>query len=170
MSNTLFALARHPEVVEKLRKEILDYGDKPLTFEGLRFMVYLRWTINESHRLYPVSLQTVRSCVKNTTLPTGGGDDGKAPIFCAKGDIVHCNWYLMHRDPDLWELMPNNFVLTDGRRYGQCGTSCHLVAALEFAQPTLWLTPSAATPSSGYYITLRLLKPGTVSLTLLSCA
>jgi cytochrome P450 monooxygenase len=48
MSNTLYALARHPEVVEKLRKEVLDYGDKPLTFEGLRSMAYLRWTINES--------------------------------------------------------------------------------------------------------------------------
>jgi cytochrome P450 monooxygenase len=48
MSNTLFALARHPNVVQKLRKEVLDYGDKPLTFEGLRSLNYLRWTINES--------------------------------------------------------------------------------------------------------------------------
>lgn len=48
MSHTLFALARHPEVVEKLRGEILDYGDKALTFEGLRSMDYLRWTVNES--------------------------------------------------------------------------------------------------------------------------
>jgi cytochrome P450 len=48
MSNTLFALARHPHVVQKLRQEIVDYGDKPLTFEGLRSLVYLRWIINES--------------------------------------------------------------------------------------------------------------------------
>ena len=34
ISNTIFALARHPDVVEKLRKEIVDYGDKPLTFEA----------------------------------------------------------------------------------------------------------------------------------------
>ncbi|TVY82883.1 Cytochrome P450 monooxygenase lepH [Lachnellula suecica] len=102
MSNTIYALARYPEIVAKIRKEVLDYGDKPLTFEGLRSMEYLRWTINESHRLYPVSLQTVRACVKDTALPTGGGKDGKSPIFCAKGDIVHCNRYLMHRDPDLW--------------------------------------------------------------------
>lgn len=129
MSNTIYALARHPEVVAKLRREVLDYGDKPLTFEGIRSLQYLRWTINESkilipqlaylqtsgfsllmltvlsnpgHRLYPVSLQTVRACVKDTTLPTGGGPDAKSPIFCAKGDIVHCNRYLMHRDLDLW--------------------------------------------------------------------
>jgi cytochrome P450 len=49
-----------------------------------------------------VSLQTVRACVQDTALPTGGGPDGRAPVFCAKGDIVHCNRYLMHRDPDVW--------------------------------------------------------------------
>lgn len=48
ISNTLFALARHPDVVRKMRKEIKDYGDKPLTFEGLRSLTYLRWIVNES--------------------------------------------------------------------------------------------------------------------------
>ena len=48
MSNTLFALARHPEVVAKLRKEVLEYGDKPLTFEGLRSLNYMRYVVNES--------------------------------------------------------------------------------------------------------------------------
>ncbi len=48
MSHAIFALARHPEVVKKLRKEILNCGDKALTFEGLRSMDYLRWTVNES--------------------------------------------------------------------------------------------------------------------------
>ncbi|PSN60128.1 cytochrome P450 [Corynespora cassiicola Philippines] len=102
VSNTLFALARCPDVVIKLRQEILDYGDQPLTFTGLRSLTYLRWILNESHRLYPVSLQTVRACVKDTTLPRGGGPDGDGPVFCAKGDIVHCNRYIMHRSPDVW--------------------------------------------------------------------
>lgn len=56
MSNTLYALARHPEVVAKIRKEVLDYGDKPLTFEGLRSLQYLRWTINESKIISTVIL------------------------------------------------------------------------------------------------------------------
>ncbi|KAI1866407.1 hypothetical protein JX265_007708 [Neoarthrinium moseri] len=110
MSNTIYALARNPRVVQKLREAVLEYGDKPLTFEGLRSINYLRWTVNESHRLYPVSLQTVRACIKDTTLPTGGGEDGKAPIFCAKGDIVHCNRYLMHRDPELWGSDTEQFL------------------------------------------------------------
>lgn len=58
--------------------------------------------MQQGHRLYPVSLQTVRACVKDTALPTGGGPDGQGPIFCAAGDIVHCNRYLMHRDVRVW--------------------------------------------------------------------
>ena len=48
ISNTIFALARHPEVTQKLRKEIVNYGDRLVTFEGLRSLQYLKWVINES--------------------------------------------------------------------------------------------------------------------------
>jgi len=48
ISNTIFALARHPHVVRRLRKEIVEYGDVPMTFEGLRSLNYLRWIVNES--------------------------------------------------------------------------------------------------------------------------
>jgi cytochrome P450 len=47
ISNAIWALARHPRVVEKLRKEILSYGDAPLTWEVLRSMTYLRYVVNE---------------------------------------------------------------------------------------------------------------------------
>lgn len=48
ISNVIYALARHPHVVEKLRSEILSCSDAPLTWESLRSMVYLRWVVNES--------------------------------------------------------------------------------------------------------------------------
>lgn len=44
----------------------------------------------------------IRSAACDTTLPRGGGPDGKNPIFVEKGDIAHCNRYLLHRDPDFW--------------------------------------------------------------------
>jgi cytochrome P450 monooxygenase len=44
----------------------------------------------------------VRIALEDTTLPVGGGPDGSQPIFIQKGDIVHANRYLMHRDPDIW--------------------------------------------------------------------
>ncbi|KAK8024540.1 n-alkane-inducible cytochrome P450 [Apiospora rasikravindrae] len=116
LSNTLWALARHPDVTERIREEIRRCNDQPLTFEVLRSLTYLRWTINESHRLYPISLQTVRACIEDTALPGGDSNSSTKPIFCAKGDIMHCNRYLMHRDvrtwgPDAEEFRPDRWRL-----------------------------------------------------------
>ncbi|KAI1173282.1 cytochrome P450 [Nemania sp. FL0916] len=108
-SNVLFALARHPRVVEKLRAQILAYSDTPISFESLRSISYLKWIINETHRLYPVSVQTVRQCVKDTVLPAADTNTGRFPLFCAKGDIVHCNRYLMQRDKTIWGLDAEEF-------------------------------------------------------------
>lgn len=44
----------------------------------------------------------IRAAACDTTLPRGGGPDGKEPIFVAKGDVVHGNRYLLHRDPEFW--------------------------------------------------------------------
>ncbi|KAF7587611.1 hypothetical protein BBP40_006992 [Aspergillus hancockii] len=104
ISNALYVLARHPEVVRKLRAEILKRAPpgQPITWELLRSLQYLRYVLNEIHRLYPNSLQMVRIAMKDTTLPVGGGPHGDQPIFIRKGDIVHGNRYLMQRDPDTW--------------------------------------------------------------------
>lgn len=55
-----------------------------------------------AHRVYPISLQTTRVALNDTTLPVGGGPTGKEPIFIQKGDIVNSNRYLMHRDLEYW--------------------------------------------------------------------
>lgn len=48
MSNTIWALARHPQAVQKLRQEVLLHTEPELiSFEQLRSMNYLRWTISE---------------------------------------------------------------------------------------------------------------------------
>ena len=43
-----FHLARNRRVWEKLRREVLDFGPTPLTFESLKSLKYLRFVINES--------------------------------------------------------------------------------------------------------------------------
>ncbi|KAB8077610.1 cytochrome P450 [Aspergillus leporis] len=102
ISNAIFALARHPHVYQTLREEVLALGDEEITFEKLRGLRYLRYVINETHRLYPNGIQMVRIALEDTTLPVGGGPNQSQPIFIQKGDIVHANRYLMHRDPDNW--------------------------------------------------------------------
>ena len=48
ISNIFYVLARHPEVWNKLRKEVEDLGSEPLTFERIRGLRYMNWVQNES--------------------------------------------------------------------------------------------------------------------------
>jgi hypothetical protein len=52
--------------------------------------------------VYPVIPLNGRVAERDTVLPTGGGPDGKSPIFLRKGTVVIHNIYAMHRSPDLW--------------------------------------------------------------------
>ncbi|KAF4911602.1 Cytochrome P450 monooxygenase tenA [Colletotrichum viniferum] len=118
IANCIWYLARHPEAWEKLRQEVAEHGNKPLTFDVLRNMVYLNGVMNETHRLIPNNVTQVRACVADTVLPIGGGRDGQAPLAVRKGDIVTVSKNVMYRDPDYWgadadEYRPERWV---GRR------------------------------------------------------
>ena len=82
----LFAeLSRHPDVLQKLRKEILtNIGPhKRPSFEDIRSCTYLQRTIQETLRLYPAVPYNIRLALKDTTLPKGGGTEGKQIIGMA---------------------------------------------------------------------------------------
>ena len=86
-------LAQHPEEFNKLRAKILeDFGTfdapKPITFSGLKNCSYLQWVLNETLRFYPVVPLNSREAYHDTTIPVGGGPDGKSPIFIPKGGEV----------------------------------------------------------------------------------
>jgi cytochrome P450 len=104
----LFAtLAQHPHIFTTLRKQIInDFGtfDNPkiITLAGLKNCSYLQWTLNEVLRVYPAVPVNFREAVRDTTLPTGGGPDGTAPVFIPKGHLVLWELWTMHSDPDLW--------------------------------------------------------------------
>lgn len=53
-------------------------------------------------RLYPSVPLNARAATKTTVLPTGGGADGKAPIFVKKGTAIGYAVYLMHRREELY--------------------------------------------------------------------
>lgn len=53
-------------------------------------------------RLYPSVPQNIRFANRDTTLPVGGGRDGKAPVFIKKGQLVSYAVYSMHRRKDLY--------------------------------------------------------------------
>lgn len=78
--------------------------------------------MNIALRIYPLFHANGRVALVNTTLPTGGGSDGTAPIFISAGTRVSTNFYTLHRErsvfgedieifnPDRWNsISPSNW-------------------------------------------------------------
>ncbi|ROV97644.1 hypothetical protein VSDG_04644 [Cytospora chrysosperma] len=104
LSWTIYELGRHPEVVKRLREEILSVvgPDRTPTYADLKGMRYLQNVMNETLRLYPVVPFNVRFALRDTTLPRGGGPDGTLPIGVLKNTPVGYTTLGMHRRPDLY--------------------------------------------------------------------
>ncbi|KHJ42753.1 unspecific monooxygenase [Trichuris suis] len=110
LSYTIYELARHPEVQEKLRSEIMDYhksDDEKPTYESVQRMVYLDCVIRETLRLYPVASWVVgRRCTQTCT--TGG-------ITIEKGMHILADVWSIHYNKDIWgpdadEFVPERFA------------------------------------------------------------
>ncbi|KAI9815253.1 MAG: hypothetical protein M1827_002733 [Pycnora praestabilis] len=81
LSGVCFLLARHPYAWHKLRAEVL-------SLKGFRLLM-------------PAN-RNMRLCLKDCVLPSGGGPDGKKPIFVPQGTQVSVNFGAMQRDKDIW--------------------------------------------------------------------
>jgi cytochrome P450 len=107
LSNILFQLARHPEHWKQLRETALslpfDSSDhKQLSFSTLKSLLQFRYVIQETFRTIGPVGRVFRAARKDTTLPRGGGPDGKAPVFVAKGTTICSLPYHVHHDKDIW--------------------------------------------------------------------
>lgn len=114
LSWTIWLLARHPSVFNRLRKQILEYfgpyeQTEKITFSSLKSCTYLQHVLNEVLRLYPPVPMNSRRAIKDTTLPLGGGPDGKSPLFVKKGVEVEYFVYVMHREEEFWGKDANEF-------------------------------------------------------------
>jgi len=102
LSHLWYVLARRPDVFDKLREEVLTLGNREPTFEQVKEMKYLQYCLNEALRLYPIVPMNGRTALRDTTLPRGGGADGKSPIFIPAGTVVNYQVYIMHRREDFY--------------------------------------------------------------------
>ncbi|KAH9994168.1 cytochrome P450 52A11 [Xylariaceae sp. FL0662B] len=104
LSWTLYELGRHPEVLRKLRQEIVETVglDRTPTYADLKSMKYLQNVINETLRLYPAVPFNVRLALRDTTLPRGGGPDGSLPLPVLKDTPVGYSVLVMQRRTDLY--------------------------------------------------------------------
>lgn len=104
LSWLFYQLSRHPKVVRKLREEIINNvgRDRAPTYADLKSMRYLQHCLNEVLRLYPVVPYNVREALKDTTLPRGGGPDGKDPIGVLKGTPIGYSSLVLQRREDIY--------------------------------------------------------------------
>ncbi|WPK23997.1 hypothetical protein PUMCH_001251 [Australozyma saopauloensis] len=117
LSFTLFELSRNPDVWEKLKQEVyasFGHGSEEdiaaISFESLKKCEYLKYVLNEVLRLYPSVPVNFRDATKDTTLPTGGGEDGKLPVFIPKGTTVAYTIYCTHRMKEIYGEDAEEFV------------------------------------------------------------
>lgn len=73
----------------------------------------------------PVPLNS-RVANTDTTLPRGGGPDGKSPLFVPKGGVLTWNVYAYHRQKDVWgddaeEFRPERWLGEEGRSIARQG-------------------------------------------------
>ncbi|RAL10373.1 cytochrome P450 [Aspergillus homomorphus CBS 101889] len=100
--NLFFVLSKRPDAWKRVRIDIQHLrGQKP-TLQQLKSLRYVNGCILESLRIHPPQASNSRIANKDTILPTGGGPDGKSPIFVSKGTMVHVATYALHRRRDLW--------------------------------------------------------------------
>lgn len=109
LSYTFYELARNPDVYEKLKDEIYSaFGRadnarvEDITFESLKKCEYLKYVINEVLRLYPSVPVNFRVSVRDTTLPLGGGSDGRSPVYVPKGTTCAYSVHCTHRMEDYY--------------------------------------------------------------------
>ncbi|KAH5706716.1 hypothetical protein HBI20_213450 [Parastagonospora nodorum] len=106
LRDELMTLARNPGVLVDLRREIEETvrihasAGKP-TYKDLKQMRFLSNTLNETLRLYPNAPFNIRTALKDTSLPRGGGTDGTGQIGLREGTQVIYSTHLLHLTPEL---------------------------------------------------------------------
>lgn len=111
LSWMFYELSRHPEVVKKLRAEIINsIGEtKAPSYADVKSMRYLQHTINETLRLYPIVPYNVRVALKDTTLPRGGGPNGDSPVGIPAGTPIAYSTLAMQRREDIYPPTSGTF-------------------------------------------------------------
>lgn len=110
LSSLFFILARRSDILAKVQDEVAALAGRGApTYEDIKAMKYLNYVIKETLRLYPPVPLNTRIANKETTLPLGGGPDGRSPIYIHKNQTVVYQVYSTHRRPDFWGLDANEF-------------------------------------------------------------
>jgi cytochrome P450 len=91
---TLYLLAQHPDVANKLQQEAVEVlGGRAPTFEDLPRLEYTERVLQESMRLYPPAW-----CLERTAVE----DDEIGGYAVPAGTTIAISPYVLHRNPSYW--------------------------------------------------------------------
>ncbi|KAI8634103.1 cytochrome P450 [Xylariaceae sp. FL1651] len=109
LSWAFYELAAYPDKVERLRAEVLEFvGEHGTpTYETLKNMKYLRYTLQETLRLHPAVPLNIKQALADTVLP---GAPGAPCISILKGDTVCYNPMTLHERRDLYPPVSEKFA------------------------------------------------------------
>jgi enediyne biosynthesis protein E7 len=137
----LYLLARHPEVLQRLRHEITCVaGSRALSFTDVESLVYTKQVVQETLRLFPPAFALARDCVHPVEV---------GPRQARPGDTFFISVYGLHRNPRLWDepeaFRPERFdpgvAATIPRyRYTPFGAGRHVCIGQHLAMPAMILT------------------------------
>ncbi|KAK0716104.1 putative cytochrome P450 alkane hydroxylase [Lasiosphaeris hirsuta] len=102
LSSVFYFLARHPDVWRELAAEVAQLDGRIPDHDALKNMRFLRSVLDETLRLHPPVPVNIRFATRDTTLPLGGGADGRSPIFVAKGTAINYAVWAIHRLPEVY--------------------------------------------------------------------
>ncbi|KAK7059973.1 cytochrome P450 [Favolaschia claudopus] len=118
----VYMLAEHPDMADRLRKEVLEVvgSARMPTYDDVRGMKFLRAFINETLRLYPPVPFDSRTSKTATVWPAL--KPGDKPLYVTPNSRVRYCVFLMHRRKDLWgpdalEFDPDRFLDDRVRKY-----------------------------------------------------
>jgi len=111
---TLYLLAQHPQVEQRLLAEVRDVlGERPPTVEDVPRLRYTEMVLSESMRLYPPTWIFVRIASQADNLPSG--------VVIPAGAKIYLCQYVTHRNPRYFpepeQFRPERFREDSGRAW-----------------------------------------------------